>query len=220
MKKQSQAIQLTRFTPFAIALCVVFALSGCGTGSSTGAGTKATPTPTITAKATVTPPSSTTVTPTAQATQTNFSTFRSSDGSYTIDFPSTWGTRPLTAQGITAQLFGTVDQVDVFAVLPIKQTISSDKYPTIIQGFLGTGGVGGTDVRVFPVTTSTTVKGATWTRLTAVFTLQNTPNSLIAYVTAHGSNTFALLFYAPDASFAGVDSSDFEPMAQSFSFLS
>jgi hypothetical protein len=218
MRKRSHAIWFARFTPFAIVLCGVFVLGGCGTSTPTGSGAK--PTATATVKTAATPTASTSVTPTAQATQTDFSTFRSSDGSYTINFPSTWGTRPLTAQGITAQLFGTVDQVDVFAVLPIKQTISSDKYPTIIEGFLGKDGVGGTDIRVFPVTTSVTIKSATWTRLTTVFMLQNTPNSLVGYVTTHGSNTFALLFYAPDSTFAGIDTSDFEPMAQSFSFSS
>jgi hypothetical protein len=215
MQKRSHTIQVVHLTPFAIVLCTVFVVSACGTSTSTGSG--ATPTATS-AKTAATPTASTTITPTAQSTQTGFSTFRSSDGSYTINFPSTWGTRPLTAQGITAQVFGTVDQVDIFAVLPVKQTMTPDKYPTIIEGFLSKDGVGGTDVRVFPVTSSTAIKGTTWTRLTAVFTLQSTPNSLIGYVTTHGSNTFALLFYAPDATFASIDTTNFEPMAQSFSF--
>ncbi len=198
-------------------LCALVGV-GCASGASA--------TPTATAMITATVPPLPTLTPAlsptsipATGTPNGFSTFRNSDGTYAIDFPSTWGTQPSTAHGVTAQLFGTTDQSAVFAVLPITQAVLPANYSTIIDGFAGSGGLGSTDVRIFPVATTSTINTTTWARLTATFTLGGVPNSLLAYVASHGTGTFALLMYAPDAGFAQIYTAAFTPMAQSFTFL-
>jgi hypothetical protein len=208
-----------RLISIAVFAAAILSVAGCA--SSSAAAPKATVTPTVTPTATL---AVTTFTPAptvvaGSPTPAGFSTFRSSDGAYSINFPSAWGTKPASVNGVTAQLFGSGDQADVFAVLPLTPAVTADKYPAIVSAFLGKDGVNGSDVRVFPATTTTLIGATTWTRLTATFTAQSLPASLIAYVAPHGSGTYALLSYAPDATFAQVYQTDFGPMAQSFAFL-
>jgi hypothetical protein len=224
----SQPARTTRSARFASVmipglLCCALLLGGCSPGTASSPGKTPTASPTTAATPTLAPIATVTPTgsphPTGTPGSAGFSTFRSGDGSYTINFPSGWGTEPMTEQGVTAQVFGSTDQVNIFAVIPITPAIPPAGYDTIIENFAGKSGFGGTDLLIFPVSTTTTITGTTWTRITATFTLQSTPESLIGYVAPLGSGTYALVFFAPDTTFAAIDAKDFEVMAQSFTYL-
>lgn len=201
-------------------LAGLIALTGCSSSAATVTKATATPRPvaTVSIPTTATPGTVPTTIPGTPA-PSGISTFRSSDGVYRIDYPSAWATKPTTVKDIHVEIFATVDQANVFAVLPLTQAVSPEKYATIVSEFIGTDGLGGTDARIFPIATTTTLNGTSWTTLTATFTLQGVPESLVAYVTPHASGTYALICYAPDSTLAQVYAANFAPLAQSFAFL-
>lgn len=222
MPNTATAAHLARFRRICPPLLLVGLLAFAGCSSSVASTPKPTATARPLAAATVTVTATPDTTPTSvpgTPALNGVSTFRSPDGVYRIDYPSAWATKPTTVKDIHGEVFTTVDQVNVFAILPLAQAVLPAKYATIVTQFLGTDGVGGTDARIFPITTATTLGGTSWTTLTATFTLQGVPESLIAYVAPHGSGTYTMICYAPDASLAQVYTASFAPLAQSFVFL-
>ncbi len=165
--------------------------------------------PSPTAVPTVVPP-----TPVA-----GFKAFLSPDGAFYISYPQDWAVSQqlVAATGTTVQLFSSADRANNLAVVPTGTLIPPAQYPLLLQTAVQS--FNGMNPQFNPTPTTFTSGGVTWSKFTGTFDLQSVSQSAAALATTHNNTTFALVYFAPTATFSSVDTSDFQTMVTSFTFL-
>jgi hypothetical protein len=195
---------------------VVLALLGAfALLSKAGASTATTarhPIPTATVTPTATPTTGTIPPPPA-----GFTTFKASDGSYGLNYPSDWTNTGQSQQGITLVIFGSPDAQDFFMTLPSPSQLPTSEYAKLAQVFAQ--GAGAKNIKISSHTSRVRYGSNVWTRVTGSMVFQNTNDNLVVLGTDHNGATMLLLYFAPSAQWSAVGKTDFVPMLTSFTFL-
>jgi hypothetical protein len=186
-----------------LAAAVLFA--GCG-------GSTAAATATATATATSTP------LPAVPSPTSGFSTFKSPDGVYGLNYPSDWtSVADNTSPVVNGEIFLSADTKSYFMVLPLNQNVPSDQYGQFASSFAG--GFGGTGTKISTTTSTTTFAGQTWTEVDGTSTVKGASADIKVYGTALGSNSLFIVTITPTDPAGTVESTDFQPMRSSFTLL-
>lgn len=167
-----------------------------------------------TAAATSTPTPAPTVA--VPAPVAGFQTFQAPDGSYGLNYPSTWITTGQTVQGINAQAFLAADFKNIFLVAPTSQMIPPSSYVMLAQSLGGQLGV--TNITATGQPTTEKLGPNTWHKVTGTLTYQGTPYTATILGNDRPAGTFVLVYLAPTASFAMAEKTDFLVMATSLTF--
>ncbi|MGH2517571.1 MAG: hypothetical protein ACRDHP_18120, partial [Ktedonobacterales bacterium] len=181
---------------------VALALSrGPSTGSASG---RLSATPTVAATATTSVPA-------------GFTAFKDQGGVYSLDVPSGWSSSKTASGSTTINVFVSIQP---FAEFEIAALPGSGLDPTTaINGYFS-GVSGGQAVTNKSAPSSIQQAGETWTQESADTTLAGQPVHMVVLLAQHGANAVLLAYFAPSASFASINSQDFQPMFTSFQFLS
>lgn len=195
-----------------LTLCsiLVLVLVACGTtgGGTTGGGTTSSSTPTLTPSPTPTTASLTTYTGTG----------------YTIGYPQGWN--------MTSPTSGTVVFTDptgkyAFTIAAIPNpggTLSSDQVAKNFESTLQSGSQF-TGIQNQTTASTTTVAGESWSQIAATATTSGTQGKLIIIADNHPKQSpstmaYVIAYGGPQANFDQINTSDFQPMLQSFTFTS
>jgi hypothetical protein len=161
-------------------------------------------------------------TPTVTATSAPaFQTYKDPSGLYSLRVPPAWGNAQNQTASYTLVSFVDPTENDYFQIeTPSEPSASSAQ--ALDDAFLGTLAQGSAlGNRQGPQTVQ--VGGETWTQESgdASPTINGQPRALHAVVlcTTHAGHTVIVLYDAPAASFAAADSTAFQPMLASFTFL-
>ncbi len=175
-------------------------VAACG---STSVAPAATPTPTTAPSPTPTPVLD--------------STFTSSDGVYTFQYPGSWSSTPLnTAPVVNGDLLISPDTQDYFITVPLNLGIPASQYPSFLQGFLPA--FGGKNIKITPKG-NVTIGANTWTEDDVTFTKNGTPYDGAQFGLSHHGKTFLVLVLAPASTADSVGTTYFQPMLTSLKFL-
>lgn len=195
-------------TPVALAAALMFTLvgtlllAGCG-GSSAAAA----PTPT---------PTATTI-PTATPTPILNSTFASTDGVYTFQFPGDWTQTPLNSSPIVNGVgLKSPDATDFFLTLPLNEGIPISGYSSFFSSFMA--GIG-THVVVTPKAQTVKLGANTWTIYDATATVNSNPSMASLFGLTHAGKTFFIVVVAANTNANTVGTTYFLPMVTSMTFL-
>jgi hypothetical protein len=179
------------------------ALFFAGCGSSSAAAPAATPTAT-------TPP-------TATPTPVLNSTYTSTDGVYTFQFPGNWASTPVNASPfVNGVILTSPDSLDVFIVLPANTGLPASQYPALFSSTLK--GTGGTDIMIKSAG-SQTIGMNTWAVEEGTLNIKGTAYTAAQFTLAHHGKTFIIDVLAPTATASTVEMTYFQPMIASLTFL-
>jgi hypothetical protein len=144
-------------------------------------------------------------------------TYTSTDGVYSIGYPSTWTTSPLTIANTSgAAVIGSDDQTDVVIIEPFTLK-SSAPYPRVLEGGINTSPF--TNSKVDSAVTTQTYPSGIWTVANGTTEHNGTPYTARLYGTLHGDHTFVILVFAPTSSAATDQTTYFDPMLSSLTFI-
>jgi hypothetical protein len=199
-----------------VAAIVVLALAGTllvlgksGVGPLAGLGATATPV----ATSTPVPP---TATPTPNV-PAGFKQFTSSDGVYSIDYPSDW------IQQSSGDVEALSNGTDFVAILKAPSAEPASRYPTILKSELDA--FSATNEHVGTATKTATIGNNTWTTLSATGTVSISgvgspiPSTFVLYGIDHSGVTYFILTIAPTSTASHDNTSFFQPIIQTFTFL-
>lgn len=191
--------------PIALPLLMVGALFIAGCGSSAAATPTATPVPP-------------TATPMPTATPVLNSTFSSSDGVYTFQFPGNWTQNPInTSPIVNGVLIKSPDSTDDFITLPLNQGLPASQYSAFLSSFMT--GAGATHVTVKTTSQSLPVGANTWTEYDGTATLGGNPSMTSVLGLTHAGKSFLVIFIAANTNADSVATTYFLPMITSLQLL-
>ena len=190
--------------PIALPLLMVGALFIAGCGSSAAATPTATPVPP-------------TATPMPTATPVLNSTFSSSDGVYTFQFPGNWTQNPINASPIVNGVtLASPDGNDLFFVTPFNIGIPAAQNSTFIQQTLVA--LGGKNIKLSAGGTAP-LGSNTWTVEQGTVTLKGTAYDAAQFSLTHGGKAFFIIVLAPHTTSDADGTTYFQPMITSLTFL-
>lgn len=186
-------------------LCLLTLLSGVGVLSGCGP-----------SKATVSVPAATT-TPVATATPTTIA-YTSADGQYSLKYPTVWLTKVFALQNTSGAVqFYSTDEVDNFAVEPF--TIQAARsYLSVLKAVMSNT----KDYQSSQVdTTTTTVSypSGVWTVASATGVSSGVSYTVRLYGITHSGHAVLIFTFAPTSSATTDQTTYFDPMLTSFTFL-
>lgn len=163
------------------------------------------------------PSTSTSAQPTPTATPIATKSYTSTDGVYSIKYPSTWTPEdqnvPSTAAAVA---ISNPNDNDVLIVEPF--TFHSDSTAQhILESAIKNSPF--TDSKVDSATTQQTYPSGTWTVATGSTKANGVEVSAHLYMMDHAGHTIVLITFAPTASASDHQTKYFDPMLQSFTFL-
>ena len=160
-------------------------------------------------------PTAAPVTPTSSI-PSGFLQYTDSAGTFSLYVPSDWTQN--TPSNTTGKIvdFTAPDHTGRMRVAVISGTIGSEGQ-AFDDGLLQAV-VSGGKLSNKQGPTTVTQAGETWTQESADVTDSSGTLHVVADVTTHGSNTFAVLYLGVSDSFSTLDSQDFQPMFTSFQF--
>ncbi len=175
-----------------VALATVSILAGCG-GSTVASG------PTLSIP---TPP-------------TGFSTYRSPDGVFGLDYPSQWG----VSLQLGERVIGNSANHEIFGVLDNQGVVSSSsQYVTNAQGF-AQNFLTATNVTITSGPIQKTIGRYTWTLVSATLSVDGVALTMSQYETNANGKGVYIDHVAPSAIFASAYQSYFLPMMNTFTIF-
>jgi hypothetical protein len=189
------------------------ALGKNGSGPLKAIGPTATPTFTPTPTLTPTP-----AIPTVPPAPSGFKQFTTQD--YGLNYPTNWSSTDQTESNVTLHLFSDATAQTVFEILPVPSTAGSigpGDYKDLLQSFYDT--MGASNVQIDTSTNSVTAGKNNWTTISGTGKYNGTVLKTTAYVGTHGTTTYVLIALAPNAQYTTLDSTYFQPMIKSFTYL-
>ncbi len=180
-------------------------LSGCGTGKATASAPKSTATPVATA------------TPATKA-------YVSADGQFSLKYPTGW---TFTVKAVPntsgAVQFGNNGTVDQFAVAPITVQVPSASnpalYPALLNDELSKNPTYFQNNKVDATTTTVSYPSGVWIVASATTLMTGDPYVVRLYGIVHSGHLVLISTYAPSASASTDQTTYFDPMLTSFTFL-
>ncbi|HEX9068822.1 MAG TPA: hypothetical protein VF807_08635 [Ktedonobacterales bacterium] len=186
-----------------ILLLATFAATALFAGCSLGAATTAAPTPTATTEPTATPLLNT--------------TYTSTNGVYTLIYSSKWTVKPISAPltSGTAQLTDSTS-TDLFIVEPfvVKSTAT---YPSLLKAWISKAPF--TSSTVDTTVTTKTLPNGSWTVASGKTVISSVPFTAHLYGMLHDGHTFIVMTFAPTATQGNDQTTYFDPMLSSLTFL-
>jgi hypothetical protein len=172
-------------------------------------------------------PTAAQTTPTATAATTStpgipagFHTYTYTDAQVQLIMPQDWTTTSSnlggSVSGSTGVILVSPDETDYFLVA--KVPIVGDNVAAASGFFVGAAGSSGTVAnKVGP--TNVSLAGETWVLESADVTRNGVTIHMVVLVTTHGGATYLLAYYAPPSSFASANTTYFQPMVHSLTFV-
>lgn len=161
-----------------------------------------------------------TETPTPLATPTssipaNFTQYSDSSNGYSMAYPTSWN-KSASGELLTLSDTGGVAALIVGA---IGATIPQSDINTQLNGFF-TGMAGSGSVSNVKGPVSVTVAGVTWTQKSADVTRSGSTVHSVVLAVNHGSRFYIIGYLAEESQFQTLNTTDFQPMLQTFTFTS
>ena len=187
-----------RSSLLALVLVSLLALTACG-GSSAVA-------------------SSPTPTPSPSATPLVNTVYTSTDGAYSIKIPATWKTEALAAPS-TSGAVSIINEAskDVFIIEPFTFRTTASTQSILGSSISDPSYYSGS--KVDDTTTTKTYPSGSWIVATATTTVDGTAMSVRFYRMEHGDGTVGLVTMMPTANATADQTTYFDPMLTSFTFL-
>lgn len=182
-------------------LAFIALLAGC---SAPGSGSTAA---TATATATTAP----TATPVLNASYT------SADGVYKVSYPGAWKADPLTIASTSGTAQIQSDDGNELVLIEPFTFKSAASYPSILKSAIKSSPF--TNSVVESATTTQTYPSGSWTVASGTTAANGTPLTVRLYGTLHNDQTFIIIVFAPTSSAATAQSTYFDPMLTSLTFL-
>jgi hypothetical protein len=174
-------------------------LSGCGS-----------------AKASASRPA-TTATPAATATPAT-TTYTSSDGQFTLQYPSRWTVKVIAEQKTSGLVvFSNGADGEQFLIEPLTVQLVPN-YPAILKDGLSKP-ADSQNATVDMTTSTASYPSGAWTVASGTATLASIPMTAHLYGIVHSGHTVIILTFAPSSSATTDQSTYFAPMLTSFTFL-
>lgn len=198
-------VKARRFSLLALALVLVslLALAACGGSSAVASSPTPTPSPT--------------------ATPLVNTVYTSTDGAYSIKIPATWKTEaldvPSTSGGVSI-----VNATNTDAILVEPFTFRTTATVQSILGSAISDPSSFTGSKVDATTTTKTYPSGSWTVATATTTTASTTGDGVAvdvqlYMTEHDGHTVVIITFAQTTNTTEDQTTYFDPMLMSFTFL-
>jgi len=182
----------------ALVLASLLALAACGSSSAVA--------------------SSPTSTPMPSATPLVNTVYTSTDGAYSIKIPATWKTEALDAPS-TSGAVSIINEAskDVFIIEPFTFRTTASTQSILGSSISDPSSFSGS--KVDDTTTTKTYPSGSWIVATASTTVNETAMSVRIYRTEHGDRTVGLVIMMPTANATADQTTYFDPMLTSFTFL-
>lgn len=182
----------------ALVLVSLLALAACGSSSAVA--------------------SSPTSTPMPSATPLVNTAYTSTDGAYSIKIPATWKTESLDVPS-TSGAVSIINEAskDVFIIEPFTFRTTASTQSILGASISDPSSYSGS--KVDDTTTTKTYPSGSWIIATASTTVDNTAMSARLYRTEHDNRTFGLFILMPTANATADQTTYFDPMLTSFTFL-
>lgn len=165
-----------------------------------------------------TPTSTPSVSPTPTI-PSGFKLYNSPDGIFQITYPSDWEVvYKQPSNGSSQATIRSLDSTDAMMIEPAFTAITPGQYADTLSNLLSSLAV--TNAQIASTTDTVTIGANTWTSLMATANVNGNSYQFVLYGLDHNGNTAIVLTSAPDSNAGNVDAQYFQPMLQSFSFLS
>ena len=175
-------------------------LSGCAPGKATTSSPAATATPVATATPAVT-------------------TYTSSDGQYSLQYPTGWTAKPLTAPNSSGAVqLGNSGGDDQLLVQPLTVRVAPTNCPTLLKDSMSNPTYF-KNPKVDTTTVTASYPSGVWTVANAAVLLTGEPYVARLYCIVHSGHTVVIFTYAPSSSATTDQTTYFVPMLTSFTFL-
>jgi len=183
------------------ALVSALFIAGCGNSSTAAPAATATPTNT----------------PTPSPTPVLNSTFNSTDGVYTFQFPGDWSSTPVNnGTVINGVVLTSPDSQNFFYVSPTNTGIPASQYSAVLQGVIQA--LGGTNAKIKAAGNVTFGKN-TWAVDEGTATLKGTAYDGTQFALSHHGKSFFVIVAAPHSTADTIGTTFFQPMLTSLTFL-
>jgi hypothetical protein len=180
-------------------LAFIALLAGCG---APGAGSTA-------------PPATATTAPTA--TPVLNASYTSTDGVYKVSYPGAWKVEPLSIVSTSGTAQIQSDAGNDLVLIEGFTFKSSASYPSILKSAITVSPF--TNSTVESATTTQTLPSGSWTVASGTTEVNGTPLTAHLYGTLHDDQTFIIIVFAPTSSAATDQTTYFDPMLASLTFL-
>ncbi len=155
----------------------------------------------------------------AQATPTgipaSYTQFTDAAAGYSVAYPNTW-TRSASGGGVTIV---DLDSGDNLIILALDGAASPSDINAQLTSFLA-GSANGGALSDIQGPTTLALAGEVWTQESATISSQGQVVLQVALATNHGAKEYVIGYTAPKASFTSVNNAYYQPILQTFTFLS
>ena len=150
----------------------------------------------------------------------NFTVYTDAHGLYRLNIPADWSTTTNTKDNVIT--FDSSSNDASFAVTTADFTMTADHIRANEDAFFkaaDTAGGGSGTYANLQGPSSVTIAATTWTREAADLTVKLGTLHVVVLIANHSSNAFVLAYGAFTKVYTSTDTSDFQPMLNSFQFL-